>query len=201
MIPCYPAVPVHGAGSRKKNQGLVFRRRSSAATAHAAAAASNPGDWVFVAAAPDAVVAGTAVPPAGSCIRPVENSLVMPAVIVTGVERSWYPSRFRSTVWLPAGRPGMVAGLTPRWTPSMKTDAPAGVVVTDRDPLPAGTTVLLLVATLVRTVTGAVVVVEVGADVAAAVVVVVTAVVAVDVTVVVGTVVVAVVMVVSVAST
>ena len=29
----------------------------------------------------------------------------------------------------------MVAGLTPRWTPSMKMKAPAGVVVTEREPI------------------------------------------------------------------
>jgi hypothetical protein len=60
-------------------------------------------------------------------------------VTETGAERSWYPLSFRRTVWLPAARPGIVVGDMPRWTPSIETDAPAGVVVTDNDPLPGGT--------------------------------------------------------------
>lgn len=142
-IPNYPASLVQ-ISSVEKNQGMVFRRRSTP-TAHAAAAASNPGDRVFSGTAADGtpavVISGTAAPAAGSFDNPVENSLIVPAVIETGVERSWYPSSFRSTVWLPVARPGMVAGEIPRWTPSIYTAAPAGAVVTDRDPLPAGSTV------------------------------------------------------------
>jgi hypothetical protein len=55
-------------------------------------------------------------------------------MIETGVERSVYPSSFRRRVWSPGVRPGILAGLTPRWTPSMKIAAPAGVVVTERVP-------------------------------------------------------------------
>jgi len=51
---------------------------------------------------------------------------------------SWYPSSFRSTVCVPADSPGMVAGLTPRWIPSMKMKAPAGVVVMEREPSVSG---------------------------------------------------------------
>lgn len=90
MIPGFRVVPVHGTGAGK-NQGMIFRRRSTP-TAHAAAAASNPGDWVFAGTAaagtPAAVISGRIVPAAVSLDNPVENSFIVPAVIETGVERS-----------------------------------------------------------------------------------------------------------------
>jgi hypothetical protein len=106
---------------RVKNQGMVFRIRSRTTSAPARATTSNPGDRVFAGSAvsPDAGVAGTVVISTGSGVRPVENEFSAPAVTETGAERSWYPLSFRSTVWLPAARPGMVVGETPRWTPSI----------------------------------------------------------------------------------
>lgn len=116
-VPCGRPVPVHRAG---KNQGLDFQKRSTPA-AQMAAAASNPGDRGVApaAGAPDSEVDGTDRAPAGRGDKAVAKSLVVPAVIETGAARSWYPSCFRSTVWLPVLRPGMVAGLTPRRTPSI----------------------------------------------------------------------------------
>jgi hypothetical protein len=48
---------------------------------------------------------------------------------------SAYPSSFRRRVCPPCSSPEIVAGLTPRWMPSIKTVAPAGVVVTEREPV------------------------------------------------------------------
>ena len=78
--------------------------------------APNPGDFAALA-------------------MPVVYSVVLPAVIETGVERSVYPSTFMRSVWSPGARPGMIAGETPRCTPSMKIETPAGVVVTEREPV------------------------------------------------------------------
>lgn len=69
--------------------------------------------------------------------RAVVYSCVWPAVIEIGVERSLYPSSFSRRVWSPGVRPGMVAGQIPLWMPSRKMAAPAGVVITERDPVPA----------------------------------------------------------------
>jgi hypothetical protein len=70
-----------------------FRRYMRAPSAASPKAASNPGDWAFVAAAAGgalaAVVTGTAVAPVVSGVNPVENSFMTPAVIETGAERSW----------------------------------------------------------------------------------------------------------------
>ena len=68
----------------------------------------------------------------------METSFIVPAVIGTGMEKSWYPSGFRSSVWLPADMPGIVAGLAPRRTPSIRMVAPAGVVVMEREPSVSG---------------------------------------------------------------
>jgi hypothetical protein len=153
----------------------------------------------------------------GSGVRPVENEFSAPAVTETGAERSWYPLSFRSTVWLPAARPGIVVGETPRWTPSIETDAPAGVVITESEPVPgiivpvdsgevvvvpAATVVVVPAADVVADVVASEVVVVVAADVViAAVVVEAAVVVVVVVTVVVGVVVNVVVTAVSVLST
>ena len=56
--------------------------------AHTTATSPNPGDLVFVAAAPAVVTAGMPLPPAGSGVNPVEYSFIIPAVIETGVDRS-----------------------------------------------------------------------------------------------------------------
>jgi hypothetical protein len=87
--------------------------------------------------APRAMIPKTAPNPGdfAAFAMPAVYSVVLPAVIETGVERSVYPSSFRSRVCSPGARPGMVAGETPRWTPSMKIETPAGVVVTEREPV------------------------------------------------------------------
>jgi hypothetical protein len=119
-----------------------FRRYSTAAREMRPTMASNPGDWAFVGTAAGgaaaAVVAGAAVVPRTSGVKPVENWFMVPAVIETGAERSWYPSSFRRSVWLPGERPEKTSGERPRKSPSIYTAAPAGVVVTVRDPVPAG---------------------------------------------------------------
>jgi hypothetical protein len=100
---------------------------------------AKPGDFFGVTVVSAAAVAA-AVPSvvAETFAMAEEYSCVLPAEIVTGVEMSWYPSSFRSSVWVPAGIPGIVAGVTPRWTPSMKINAPAGSVFTEREPSVSG---------------------------------------------------------------
>ena len=82
-----------GTEREKKISGYLrdpFRRYRIAPSAARPKAASNPGDWAFVAAAVGgALAAGTAVAAAGRGVRPVENSFIVPAVIETGAERSW----------------------------------------------------------------------------------------------------------------
>lgn len=98
-----------------------LRKNIRESIAKKTAAVSNPEDRIFARAAgmPAAVVPGITVPATGSCIMPVENLFMTPAVIITGVERSWYPSGLRRRVWLPADRPGMVARETPHGTSSI----------------------------------------------------------------------------------
>jgi hypothetical protein len=95
-------------------------------------------------------------------------------------------------VWLPGERPETTSGERPRKSPSIYTAAPAGVVVTVKDPVPAGgaaavpATDAVVVAPAAVVVEPAAAVVAVTAVVVPVVVVVVGAVVVVVVTVVVG---------------
>lgn len=74
------------------------------------------------------------LPASGS--RAKEYSAVFPSVTVTGTLRSWYPSFPSRRVWVPAAMTGIAAGLTPHFTSSTQTEAPAGLVIMERVPVP-----------------------------------------------------------------
>jgi hypothetical protein len=68
-------------------------------------------------------------------VSPVEYSRTLPASILMVVEKSRYPSFVIFRVWVPADNPEIIVGLIPLVSLSRETTAPAGVVVTDSDPV------------------------------------------------------------------
>lgn len=76
-----------------------------------ARANSNPGTMPFFGVFVEFTI--SVVPVAAFFTITVEKSCILPAARVTGAEKSWYPSCFRSSVWVPAERPEMVAGKRP----------------------------------------------------------------------------------------
>ena len=66
---------------------------------------------------------------------PVINSDVVPGVISIVVLKSSYPSRIRTTLWLPGDNPGITAGVIPFIWSSIYTRAPDGAVVMERIPV------------------------------------------------------------------
>ena len=66
---------------------------------------------------------------------PVEYSRTLPASILMVVEKSRYPSFVIFRVWVPADNPEIIAGVIPFTSLSTETSAPAGVEVTDNDPV------------------------------------------------------------------
>ena len=92
------------------------------AMAMPATAASNPGVLRCV-----GTVAGTSV---------VEYSMVCPPTILIWVTSSAYPVMVIVRLCIPAGRPGIVAGLAPTGMLSTRMFTPGGFVVTEREPVP-----------------------------------------------------------------
>ena len=68
-------------------------------------------------------------------VNPVEYSRTFPASIVMVVEKSWYPAFVIFSACVPGGNPEIIVGLIPLASLSTETTAPAGVVVTDSDPV------------------------------------------------------------------
>src|SRR4030042_479535 len=95
----HPLKKTLGTVPAKKRNYLVLLTRRIMPIDRMTAMASNPGVFAFA-------------------DNPVAYSAVCPGVIVMVVDRSWKPSIFRRRTWVPAGSPGIVAGVMPFSTPS-----------------------------------------------------------------------------------
>ena len=82
-----------------------------------------------------AEVAVVVVAPDTASVSPVEYSLTLPASIVMVVEKSWYPAFAILRACVPGDNPEIIVGLIPLASLSTEITAPAGVVVTDSDPV------------------------------------------------------------------
>jgi hypothetical protein len=116
----------------KKSYRDLFRTITRPIRAIIAANTGNPREFAGVVAAEFAVAV---VAPDTASVSPVEYSRTLPTSIVMVVEKSWYPAFVIFSACVPGGNPEIIVGLIPLASLSTETTAPAGVVVTDSDPV------------------------------------------------------------------
>jgi hypothetical protein len=117
---------------QKKNYRDLFLTSTRPIRAIIAANTGNPREFACVVTAE---VAGVVVAPDTASVSPVEYSRTLPASIVMVVEKSWYPAFVIFSACVPGDNPEIIVGLIPFTSLSTETTAPAGVVVTDSEPV------------------------------------------------------------------